>query len=200
MKLLLISCSIILILCGCSNHPSKLLTTASYPLFDLTATPKTIQNRVWLERFSINIFTENGEHVRRELLLQTEFTTTHINIVALSLEGLPLIQASWNSQFRDLKIEKLTDTTLTKEFDIMKIIHDLQAVHWPLTRIRTSLNNHYSVYEEILDNEKIRRFFYQNKVIMTIYKKENQTKLRYFDLDYEVNIFRLKDKPLKARL
>ncbi len=162
--------------------------------FNLTSIPKQLQNRVWLERFTINISVT--KNIRQELLLQTEFTTNKINFVALSLEGLALIQASWNSQTQEFKVEKLVNTPITSELDIKKIVHDLQAAHWPINKLKEALHSQYSVVDSCIKGVNIRQFFYKNKVILTIHEKAEQVHFKYIDESYEIKLSRIKNSPL----
>ncbi|MGB0496174.1 MAG: DUF3261 domain-containing protein [Kangiellaceae bacterium] len=82
---------------------------------------------------------------------------------------------------------------------VKKIVHDLQATHWPINKIEEVLYTKYSVKDSILNDVKIRRFSYQNKVIIEIRKTADQTDLDYFSSGHKISIVRIKDNPLKVR-
>ena len=200
MKRSLIFFSLIFFLYGCSILPSKPTSTFNHPLSKLTNIPENLINRTWLERFSIDIQLTKQNNIHQELLLRTEFTTTHINIVMLSLDGIALAQAQWNSQTQTLKVERILDTPLTKQLDIKKVFHDLQAAHWPVKKLKEVLSPEYSFSEETVNGIKIRRFFYQNKVIIVIRKKAAQISLEYINAGYQIKMSRLQDSQLKPPL
>jgi hypothetical protein len=206
------------LLSACSVFTDKGNETKSVVLsqvITLQPVPKNLQQRVWLEKFTFAFNNPiNGQKQEKQtadkisgyaiqsMLLQTELTEQGINIAAISFEGIPLAQASWQSISQSVKSE----LTVAKNFDAKQVLHDLQIVNWPIKLIAPALANNFSVDEQIVpdsstgDKIKTRRFYHQSEVIIIIRYQKQEISFEQLSAGYRLLITRLTDNDLPAVL
>lgn len=206
------------LLSACSVFTDKGNETTSVVLsqvITLQPVPKNLQQRVWLEKFTFAFNNPiNGQKQEKQpadkisgyaiqsMLLQTELTEQGINIAAISFEGIPLAQASWQSISQSVKSE----LTVAKNFDAKQVLHDLQIVNWPIKLIAPALANNFSVDEQIVpdsstgDKIKTRRFYHQGEVIIIIRYQKQEISFEQLSAGYRLLITRLTDNDLPAVL
>jgi len=178
--------------------------------------PSELQQKVWLEKFTFSFISQGGKakdtkaseesankvsrYAKQSMLLQTELTEQGISIAAMSFDGIPLAQASWQKGSQAVKSE----LTVAKSFDAKQVLHDLQIVNWPIKYIAPALAGGVSVDEQIVADEstgrknKIRRFYHQGEVIIIIHYQEKAINFEQLSLGYQLNITRLNDSDLKV--
>lgn len=174
----------------------------------LLAVPNEFQQKIWLEKFTFALTKQgNAEsattvsrYAKQSMLLQTELTHDGINIAAMSFDGIPLAQASWQRDSQTVKSE----LTVAKNFDAKQVLHDLQIVNWPINIIAPALEKSFSVDEQIVAEEstgiknKVRRFYHQGEVIIIIRYQDKVISFEQLNLGYQLTITRLNDSDLKV--
>jgi len=190
-----------------SQESSGVQGKGASQLMPLLPVPTELQQKVWLEKFTFSVTSQtNGEaadkvsrYAKQSMLLQTELTLKGINIAAMSFDGIPLAQASWEVGSQAVKSE----LTVAKNFDAKQVLHDLQIVNWPLNIIAPALAKGMSVDEQIVSDantgrkNKIRRFYHQGEVIIIIHYQEKTIDFEQLSLGYQLSITRLNDSDLK---
>lgn len=177
-----------------SPQESALTQVANYPFFELMAVPESLQNRVWLDKFTISFNGVAHEVAPQNMLLQSELRENTINIAAMSFTGIPLAQASWDETTQKLVSYNAVD----RNFNPQQVIHDLQCVNWPLALIKNSLFAGFSVDEEIIDDVKIRRFYFKQKLIVKITNQANKISFDQIEQGYQISVLRLEDNLLNS--
>ncbi|PKG82502.1 hypothetical protein CXF85_13545 [Colwellia sp. 75C3] len=211
---LLTACSVFTLGSGNANVSTQLM-----PLLPV---PADLQNRVWLEKFTFsfdntssasNSISDNqgtandstekvSGYAKQSMLLQTELTEQGISIAAMSFDGIPLAQASWQSGSQSIKSE----LTVAKNFDAKQVLHDLQAVNWPIELITSALATNFSVDEQSVADPKtgikikIRHFYHQGEVIIIIRYQQQDISFEQVSAGYRLLITRLTDNDLNAAL
>ncbi len=172
-KIAVLNCLFICILLpACSSFTSPSDLKAVTKLFALQPVPASLQNKVWLEKFTFSLTNTNGQVtnklsndvVNESILLQTELTKESINIAAMTFAGIPLAQAKWQSDSRQV----ISEMTSAKHFDAAQVLHDLQSVNWPLALLRPVLGDGFSVSEEIIAGIRTRHFYHDQQVIIIV--------------------------------
>jgi len=201
--------SVLSLLSACSLLSQEENKKHASQVMPLLSVPSDLQQKVWLEKFTFSLDNlapiKNEEksdkvsrYAKQSMLLQTELSDQGINIAAMSFDGIPLAQASWNSDNQKVKSE----VTLAKNFDAKQVLHDLQIVHWPVNLIAPALIKGFSVDEQIMLNEgdgnkiKVRRFYHQGKVIIIIRYQVNNINLEQKESGYQLTITRLNSHDL----
>jgi len=196
--------SLLTLLSACSLLTQDKAAESSAQVIPLLSVPAVLQQKVWLEKFTFSLDVneqQNNEgsqnkvsrYANQSMLLQTELSKQGINIAAMSFDGIPLAQASWNSDSQLVKSE----LTVAKDFDAKQVLHDLQIVHWPVNLIAPSLFKGFSVDEQIMldegnDNKiKVRRFYHQGEVIIIIRYQVKEIHLEQVRAGYQLTITRL---------
>ena len=191
-----------LVLIGCSsltpNGASNSKTNTK--LFKLTSVPTTLVNKVWLEKFTIKAIGDLAnspiaQSINQSMLLQTELDSAGINVAAMSFSGLPLAQASWQSQTNTTQ----TESSLSQSFDAERIIHDLQGVNWPLEVLQTVKNNGISISEEYTDGIRQRQFYRNKKLIMRIRYLAKKINVEQLEQGYHLEVIRLSQTVLTPK-
>lgn len=173
----------------------------------LLPVPNELQQKVWLEKFTFSLNKQASDistnevtnYAKQSMLLQTELTDGGINIAAMSFDGIPLAQASWQKGSQAIKSE----LTVAKNFDAEQVLHDLQIVNWPVNLIAPALTQGFSVDEQIVAEvntgrkNKIRRFYHQGKVIIIIHYQDKTINFEQLSLGYQLTITRLNERHLK---
>jgi len=170
---------------GCSTVAEKQVNSKQvYQLMPLLPVPESLQNRLWLEKFTFSLTGENSllrnEISQQDMLLQTELTENGINIAAMSLSGIMLAQAQWQKDKQQVDSE----LGLAKKFDTKKVLHDLQLVNWPLDMLRPALKAGFMVEEQKIEDQinsdvngssKTRHFYHHGQEIIIVhYQKTDQ--------------------------
>lgn len=213
-KILIMMCSLYL-LSACSvftHHDNGAKTAVLSQVITLQPVPKSLQQRVWLEKFTFAF--NNPIHGQKQekqsadplsgyavqsMLLQTELNAEGINIAAMSFEGIPLAQASWKNNTQKV----ISELTAAKNFDAKQVLHDLQIVNWPLNILEPALAINFSVDEITGRDEstglkvKTRRFYHQGKLVIIIRYQANDINFEQLSAGYRLNITRLSDNHLK---
>lgn len=204
-------------------------------IMPLLPVPSELQNRVWLEKFTFSFDASMsnkssstsrsshrsqdeakesadkvGGYAKQSMLLQTELTEQGINIAAMSFDGIPLAQASWQSVDQNGKQNGSqnvkSELNVAKDFDAKQVLHDLQIVNWPIKLIAPALAKNFSVDEQIVadaisgDKIKTRRFYRQGEVIIIIRYQAQDISFEQLSAGYRLIITRLSDNELKAVL
>jgi len=168
--------SLISLLSGCGSLLfSQRQAQESYEIFKLLPVPKNLQQRIWLDKFTITINALPKSKAKQSMLLQTELTQSGISIAAMSFAGIPLAQACWVEKTQQIS----SDTHLAKQLDTKQVMQDLQSINWPLEDLNHALKSGYSVEERIIKDVKTREFYYlekglNKKPIIIIQEQENQ--------------------------
>jgi len=179
----------------------------------LLPVPSELQQKVWLEKFTFSLADYGSnknastalannvtDYAKQSMLLQTEFSNDGINIAAMSFDGIPLAQASWQSNGQTVKSE----LSVAKSFDAKQVLHDLQIVHWPISVIAPALMKGFSVDERVMldgsdgNKIKIRRYHHQGEVIITIRYQVGNIIFEQLTAGYRLTITRLTDSKLKT--
>lgn len=165
-------------MCSCTVFSERSDNDATH-YFSLAQIPKAMIGQSRLEKF------EFFSVVNRSMLVQSELTATHINIVAMTFEGLPIIQASW--QALDNQWQVITGISLPLEPS--QILHDLQSVHWPVLMLENVLFEHYSIVESVNDvGDRSRHFYFNDELIRTIDYKKDMIEFNDFRKNYQLKI------------
>ena len=222
---LLTACSVFSV--GNHNNSGNVFTQ----IMPLLPVPSELQNRVWLEKFTFSFGASMssksssshgsqdeakesadkvGGYAKQSMLLQTELTEQGINIAAMSFDGIPLAQASWQSVNQNGKQNGSqnvkSELNVAKDFDAKQVLHDLQIVNWPIKLIAPALAKNFSVDEQIVadaisgDKIKTRRFYRQGEVIIIIRYQAQDISFEQLSAGYRLIITRLSDNELKAVL
>ena len=147
--------------------------------FSLAKIPNQMVGQIQLEKF------EFVGVVERSMLVQSEITSTHVNLVAMTFEGVPIIQASWLALDNTWQVI----TGLSLMLEPSQILHDLQSVHWPLSVIEDVLHKSYSVIEETSSfGFRTRKFYFNDVLIRTIDYKEDMIEFNDFKKNYQLKI------------
>jgi len=147
--------------------------------FELTKVPKQMIGQTHLEKF------EFFGVVNRSMLVQSELTAKNVNLVAMTFEGLPIVQASWNTLTNEWKV--LAGVAL--QLRPQQILHDLQSVHWPITVIETALFNNYSAIEgKTLSGYRYRHYYFKNVLVRTIEYKDDVIEFNDIRKNYQLII------------
>lgn len=184
----------IILVTSCSSMnryvPAK---SQHFQLFKLIPVPEIWQNRVLLEKMKINIDGVNNSKIPDEMLLQSELTPKGINIAAISLAGIPIAQAKWETSSSQVK----TEINVPLPFDAQQVIHDLQSVKWPLRKIKPALLPGYTVEENQNGETKTRRYYYRNEPVIVIQQQAKQINFKQLKQGYQLTITSLSDNQLK---
>ncbi len=211
------------------SHNQK--ANISSQLIPLLPVPSELQNRVWLEKFTFSFdasisstssstspssnssqgvgkesVDKVGGYAKQSMLLQTELTEQGISIAAMSFDGIPLAQASWQSGNQNGKQNVKSELTVAKNFDAKQVLHDLQIVNWPIKLIAPALAKNFSVDEQIVadassgDKIKTRYFYHQGEVIIIIRYQTPDISFEQLSAGYRLSITRLSDNDLTAAL
>lgn len=203
-KLLCVVCT--MLLSSCTNYHSEQEITSIEPLnvIALLPVPKTLQNRVWLEKFTFSLTGENtqltNKFVKQSMLLQTELSKQGINLAAMSFSGALLAQATWLSGEQTIASE----IGLAKDFNAKQVLHDLQISHWPIAQLQNHLPTGFSVSEKLdSENVKVRHFYRGDEIVIVIYyfmsddqKTMQKINFQHHMLGYQLSIERLSDSLL----
>ena len=194
-KLFLLAMAIIII--GCGSPMKSVLQEKSqlnsFVFFKLTPVPNALQNRIWLEKFSITFNGTPKQISPKNMLLQTELTEYGLSIAAMSFEGIPLAQAQWNEKTGEL----LSDNSIDKKFNPKQVLQDLQSVNWPIQELRKTMFKGFTVDEKIANGVRIRNFYHNNKIIIKIKEIAIKVNFEQIKLGYQISIIRLEDKSLE---
>lgn len=150
------------------------------------AVPSDLVGQSWLEKFTFDAVVE------RSMLVQTELTAQGINLVAMTFEGLPLLQASYQAETQNI----VTESSLSLGLDPYQVFHDLQSVNWPLEQIRANLIKNITVSEKSCAGDskcKIRYYHRQQRLVRQIDYSDNVVTLHDVEHNYTLNIIRLED-------
>lgn len=171
---------IVVAISGCSHF----LTSDDSPPFyvELSPVPKGLLGQSSLEKFNFDGV------VKQSMLVQSELSVSGINLVAMSFEGIPIVQAKWLAKTDIIE----TDGVVLARLNPRQIIHDLQSVKWPLTSLNASAKPDYRV-EELLNerNIKTRKFYFKNSLVRSIEYRQNMVIFNDFRHDYQLEIIRL---------
>ncbi len=195
-------------LSACSLLSQEQNNAHSARVMPLLPVPSEYQHKVWLEKFTFSLNKQASDistnevtsYAKQSMLLQTELTDQGISIAAMSFDGIPLAQASWQQGSQLVKSE----LTVAKNFDAQQVLHDLQIVNWPVNIIAPALAQGFSVDERIVAEastgrkNKIRRFYHQGEVIIIIHYQEKTIDFEQLTLGYQLTITRLNDSDLKV--
>ena len=191
--------SLFVMVTGCTSWGlSQRQTQEHYELFKLIPVPKHLQQRIWLDKFTITIKALPASKAKQSMLLQTELTKNGISIAAMSFSGIPLAQAQWSEMTQEISI----DTNIAEQLDTKQVMQDLQSVNWPLAEIKNALKQGYSIEERTHKNVKTRQFYFQEngltkKPIIIIREQGNQINFQQLELGYQLEITRLESTFLK---
>ena len=189
LPLFLMACSLPM-----SNKNQEHRLQNDYSFFNLMAVPSNLQNRVWLDKFTISFEGSLKVIEPQSMLLQTELTEHSISIAAISFEGIPLAQANWNPKTQQI----ITDNSFDKNFNSKQVMHDIQSANWPLPQIMSSLHDGFTVTEEIKEDVNVRKFYRNNKMILRITTQANKINFNQIEQGYQIIIIRLEDNLLST--
>jgi len=178
LKRILLSFSLVVLVGGCSIlSGNKIDNSTRY--FSLLKIPNEMIGLINLEKF------EFVGVVERSMLVQSELTSTHINLVAMTFEGLPIVQASWSALDNTWQVMAGVAFLLEPS----QILHDLQSVHWPLSTIEDALFEHYYVVEGVNNfGVRFRAFYFNDELIRVIDYKKDMIEFNDFRKNYQLNI------------
>jgi len=209
MKLIIVftvlSCLSACSLLGQGDSKDKQVKVSSQ-FIPLLAVPSELQQRVWLEKFTFSLNSHVGNksadnYAKQSMLLQTELNAQGINIAAMSFDGIPLAQASWNSGGQKVTSE----LSVAKNFDAKQVLHDLQIVNWPINSLAPALAKSFSVDEQLSTDAntgkktKTRRFYHQGEVIIIIRYQAQEISFEQLNAGYSLTITRLSDDNLTSK-
>ena len=179
---------------GDSEHNSTVYIMPLLPV------PAFLEDHVWLEDFSFSLTKQDNEKLaamaKQNMLLQTEFTATGINLAAMSYSGALLAQASWHKS----KQSVTSEIGLAKGFNAKQVMHDLQVSHWPIQQIEAALLHGVKVNEQLTTQGRTRTFHLQDEVLITIHynSQDNKVVFEQHRQGYQLTIQRLSNKSLTA--
>jgi len=171
--------ALLMLMSGCSITPA----TENSPFYiRLTPVPSSLHGISTLEKFSFSGV------VSQSMMVQSELSEAAINLVAMSFEGLPLVQAQWHSHNDTVT----TSGSVLAGLNPRLIVHDLQSVMWPTEQLTTALLPGYSISEKQIDvNHRQRQFYFNDLVIRRIEYRDNVVIFNDFRHNYQLKIEQL---------
>ena len=173
-----------ILLSGCSTLISSILVNEplSQPRYlSLMSTPTSLVGTDWLEKFTFEGM------VKQSMLVQTEFRANKVSLVAMSFEGIPLLQASFDGT------KVISETGIETGLDPQQIFHDMQSIYWPLDLVKRNLLDTVNVSEEITPDSTIRYFYRQQHLVRKIQYNKNTVVMNDLKHNYILTIIRLED-------
>ncbi|TPH12241.1 DUF3261 domain-containing protein [Litorilituus lipolyticus] len=189
------------LLCACSSFSPLKNDSDFLAIFPLQPVPQDLQNIVWLEKFTFDFVRaeqadERSTMANEAMLLQTELSAEAINIAAMSFSGVPLAQASWQTHSQNVTTQRF----VAQYFNGQQVLHDLQAVNWPVAHLVKVLPKGYSLSETSSAGKRTRRFYHKEQVIIIVRYQETEQGLNiHFEhkrAGYQLTISRLSETSL----
>ena len=162
---------------GCVKSPEPKHSSQYFPLQPV---PNELIGQVWLEKFSFNGV------VKRSMLVQTELNKNGLSLVAMTFEGIPLLQSRYHSETDEIE----SNSTLQMGLDPAQIFHDLQSVYWPQARLKPYLLPNVRLVEQITPHQR-RDFYLGEQLIRKIDYHHNQITMVDLVQGYQLDIMRL---------
>jgi hypothetical protein len=147
--------------------------------YQLQPLPSELQNKVFLESL---IFEKKDKYT---LLSQIETQEQTLSLGAMTFNGLPVIQAKWDSAQGLVGFDSVT-------FDkhmVLLILRDIQLIKWPENDIQAGLLPNYNLSTTKKDGVNwLREIKYSNKAVITIIYTEQKTVLTNVLEHYQLTI------------
>ncbi|MDN4502139.1 DUF3261 domain-containing protein [Alteromonadaceae bacterium BrNp21-10] len=147
--------------CASVTPPSDTIPLNDVSQYRLQTVPATLQGTARLERLSIHTPTD-----KKELLIQIEMYTSHIEFVGLSSAGLVLFEMSWqaNSGYQvSMKVP-------TDNLNPALLLAYFQLANWPPALIKKGLTGLTLIQEK--EHSK-RDFQHQGKSLFSVSETNN---------------------------
>lgn len=140
----------------------------SNDFYQLQPLPNILQNKVYLESLTFE------QKDKRTLLSQIETQEKTLSLGAMTLSGLPIIQAKWDS---DKGLIGFDSVAFDKDM-ILRIIRDIQLIKWPVNDIKIGLLPSYNLSTtQKNDVLWVREIKNSNKSVIKIIYSEQKTVL-----------------------
>ncbi len=168
---------------GCSLSPER-NSTQFISLFTTNTIPHHLVNRAWLEKFTFLTADK-----KQSLLIKTELMATEIRLVAMTFEGVALLQAKWQAD----KNKIIQGSSLPSGLDARQVFQDLQSVNWPVKHLESELSSGVAVKEYHVAHKKVREFYLNGQLLISIEYEKKSIRLNNLRQHYELEIIRLED-------
>jgi len=183
---LLTSIALLLGLSACISIPSTDLIEISPDItFKLTAPPTALINTSYNQLVEI---TYSGQSKR--FIAQLEYSSQQIALAAVSVSGMPLFDFVWQVG-KPLKINQYVPLP---GIDINYIVADMQWIHWPMERLKASLQGDHVMVEEFreISSDNWHRMISQGEsIIYKVSKIKNIYHLEHMKRNYLIKITNL---------
>ena len=126
----------------------------------------------------------------KRFIAQLEYQEHKIALAAVSVSGMPLFDFIWQVG-QPLKINQYIPLPA---LDIHYIIADMQWIHWPIERLKASLQGQHVMVEEHreVNSDNWQRVISQGKnIIYRVSKTKNIYQLEHTKRDYRIKITNL---------
>ena len=132
--------------------------------YQLQPLPTLLKNKVFLELLTFE------QEDKRTLLSQIETQEKTLSLGAMTLSGIPIIQAKWDSNEGLIGFSSMT----FNEDMVLRIIRDIQLIKWPEDNIKAGLTPNFTLSTSQNNSDEWTREITNsgNTVIKIIYAKQ----------------------------